>query len=333
MNANPIRIFIADDSPTVVAVIKSLLAKTTDMVVIGDTDSGISVVEQAKQLKPDLILMDISLARGTDGITASRRIKTSLPAIKIIIITSHDDEQLLFDAFSAGADGFFLKGAFNELFVRAIRSVHAGAAWLHPAIAGKVLRACATGAARLADMKRRTTAEYDLLASRTRHISLRHMVGICSELISQRRDAEAESALAAAVALAEKLAGAADPEYAALLTLQADFYYEREKFIQAEQLYLKALEIRHQVLGAEHLDVAKSLENLGNLYDTKSSYAEAEHYYFWSLKILEKTGGPESPLSKETCAKLAWVYRAQGKLDLARDMENRARKPMSSLKN
>jgi len=90
-------------------------------------------------------------------------------------------------------------------------------------------------------------------------------------------------------------------------------------------LYAKALDLRHQTLGYEHPDVATALENLANLFDTRSNYAEAEHYYFWSLKIREKIR-PDDPLTSDTCAKLAWVYRAQGKVDLAEEMEKRANK-------
>jgi tetratricopeptide (TPR) repeat protein len=129
-----------------------------------------------------------------------------------------------------------------------------------------------------------------------------------------------------ASALCEKVCEAGDDELPSLLTLYADMLYSREKFVIAESLYLRALDLRHQALGYEHINVAASLENLANLYDTRSNYAEAEHYYFWSLKIREKLSGPDSQLTNETCAKLAWVYRAQGKTDLAAEMDLRAGK-------
>ena len=106
--------------------------------VIGTSSDGMDGVEQALDLKPDLVIMDIGVPT-IDGIEATRKIKNSIPEIKVLMNTSRDDEDDILDSFAAGADGYITKGATSEQTIAAIKAVSEGVGWLDPAIARVVL--------------------------------------------------------------------------------------------------------------------------------------------------------------------------------------------------
>lgn len=106
--------------------------------VVGSSSDGADGVSQALELKPDLVIMDIGLPN-IDGIEATRKIKNSMPEIKVLMNTSRDDENDILDSFAAGADGYITKGATSEQTITAIKAVSEGVGWLDPAIARVVL--------------------------------------------------------------------------------------------------------------------------------------------------------------------------------------------------
>ncbi len=106
--------------------------------VIGTSSDGMEGVDQALNLKPDLVIMDIGVPT-IDGIEATRKIKNSIPEIKVLMNTSRDDEDDILDSFAAGADGYITKGATSEQTIAAIKAVSEGVGWLDPAIARVVL--------------------------------------------------------------------------------------------------------------------------------------------------------------------------------------------------
>jgi len=311
------KVFIAEDSATTRAMLKTVLQRASDMEIVGEADNGASIVDKVASSRPDVVLMDIGLP-GISGLEATKKLKERNPDLRIIMVTSNESDGVIFDAFSSGADGYYLKSNSADTLLQAVRTVVSGAAWLHPAIAGRVLRSCVRGASKLVDKKRHPDHKV------SKHDNVCTLVNLASELEQAERIDECEAVYEGAIALNERLNTEHDAGEALLITLFADMLYNHEKFVKAEELYLKALDLRHQALGYEHSDVASSLENLANLYDTRSNYAEAEHYYFWSLKIREKLSGPDDPLTHDTCSKLAWVYRAQGKTDLAAEMDLKA---------
>lgn len=319
------KILIAEDSPTTRAMLKTVLQRASDMEVVGEAESGDTIVTKCQTLHPDVVLMDIGLP-GVSGLEATKQLKAANPAMRVIMVTSNESDSVIFDAFSAGADGYYLKSNTADSLLQAVRAVVSGAAWLHPAIASRVLRSCVVGASKLVEKKRPEPKSHGIVPGISKHQNVSKLIAMAREFEEAEDLEKAELLVEAAVALCEKLSGVHDPEIADLLTIQADMLYTQEKFVQAERLYLRALELRHQALGYEHESVAASLDNLANLYDTRSNYAEAEHYYYWSLKIREKIDGPNNPLTTETCSKLAWVYRAQGKIDQANEMSKRASK-------
>ncbi len=133
-----IRVLLVEDHVLVRMGLSLLLEKSSNISLIGEAEDGIQGVSMAKELNPDVILMDIGLP-GIDGIRATRKIKETNPNIKVLIFTSRDSEKDVFEAFGAGADGYIMKGASPEQTISAIETVNSGAAWLDSAIAKLVL--------------------------------------------------------------------------------------------------------------------------------------------------------------------------------------------------
>jgi DNA-binding NarL/FixJ family response regulator len=115
-----------------------VLEKAEGIELIGEAEDGVSGVEMAKNLSPDVILMDIGLPN-IDGIEATRRIKEFNSGCRILIFTSRDSEDDVFASFKAGADGYIMKGSTPEQTTNAIKAVSDGTAWIDPAIARLVL--------------------------------------------------------------------------------------------------------------------------------------------------------------------------------------------------
>ena len=115
-----------------------MLEQAENIELVGQAENGIKGVELAKSLLPDVIIMDIGLPI-IDGIEATKRIKQFNPNSIILIFTSRDNSDDIFEAFQSGADGYVMKDASREQICTAIRSVSEGVAWIDPAIAKLVL--------------------------------------------------------------------------------------------------------------------------------------------------------------------------------------------------
>lgn len=133
-----IRVLLCEDHELVRMGLSIMIDKADDITLIGEAENGLSGVELAKQLSPDIVLMDIGLP-GIDGIEATKRIKEFNPQIKILIFTSRDSNDDIFAAFKSGADGYIMKGASTDSIHTSIRSVNEGVAWIDPQIAKLVL--------------------------------------------------------------------------------------------------------------------------------------------------------------------------------------------------
>lgn len=133
-----IRVLLVEDHELVRMGLSIMIEKAEDIKLVGEAENGLLGVDKAKQLTPDVILMDIGLPN-IDGIEATKRIKDFNPQIKVLIFTSRDDEEDVFAAFKSGADGYIMKGASTDSIHTAIRSVNDGVAWIDPAIARLVL--------------------------------------------------------------------------------------------------------------------------------------------------------------------------------------------------
>ncbi|GIP15690.1 DNA-binding response regulator [Paenibacillus montaniterrae] len=134
-----IRLLICDDHAVVRSGLTMLLNGRNEIEVIGEASEGDEAIALAQQLKPDVVLMDLSMPHGKDGMTASAELKKLMPEVNILILTMHDDEQYLFQAIKAGASGYILKNAPHEELVAAIGAVAGGDAYLYPSATKKLM--------------------------------------------------------------------------------------------------------------------------------------------------------------------------------------------------
>jgi DNA-binding NarL/FixJ family response regulator len=133
----PLRILIADDHATVRQGLKLLIDSQPDMGVVGEAADGNGVLQQAEALKPDIIVMDISMP-GMNGLIATRTLKRAQPRVSIVALTRHDDDTYLDELLRAGASGYVLKQSAPMEFLQAIRAVAAGGIYLDPAMTSRV---------------------------------------------------------------------------------------------------------------------------------------------------------------------------------------------------
>lgn len=132
------RILIVEDHPMTLVGLKMLLEKSDGMLVVGEAANGLEAVSLASTAQPEVILMDIGLPE-MDGIEATQKIKQQHPGIRIIMLTSKDNEQDVFASLAAGADAYCMKGISIDMLSSAIEAVKEGTAWLDPAVARMVL--------------------------------------------------------------------------------------------------------------------------------------------------------------------------------------------------
>ncbi len=134
------KVLIVDDHYFVRKGIEMFLEAESSIQVVGEAGNGYEAVRQAKELQPDVILMDLSMPQG-DGVTATATIKHQFPHIKIIILTMHEHETKVIEAMvEAGADGYLLKEEGEDGLLQAIESVQQGDVPLHPRIARHLVK-------------------------------------------------------------------------------------------------------------------------------------------------------------------------------------------------
>ena len=130
---NPIRVLLVDDEPLVRSGLRAILESEPDITVVGEADDGAAAVSQARRTHPDIVLMDVRMPR-VDGITATRllgQFDGGGPAV--IVVTTFENDDYVYDALQAGARGFLLKRSAADDYVNAIRTVHEGESLLFPA--------------------------------------------------------------------------------------------------------------------------------------------------------------------------------------------------------
>jgi DNA-binding NarL/FixJ family response regulator len=116
-----------------------LLKLEPDIEIVGVAEDGAEAVELVAKEGPDLVLMDLKMPV-MNGVEATRQIRANYPEVKVLVLTTYDDDEWVFDAIQAGASGYLLKDTPRDEVVRAIRGTVTGKSYLDPSVAGKVLR-------------------------------------------------------------------------------------------------------------------------------------------------------------------------------------------------
>jgi DNA-binding NarL/FixJ family response regulator len=137
-SSQKIRIIVVDDQVLFRKGLRALLEEVEDFEVAGEADDGVKAVQLARASRPDAVLMDVNMPI-CNGVEATRQIKGELPETKIVMLTISDDDQDLFEAIKAGAQGYLLKDLRPEALFDMIRAVMRGETPISPAIAGKLL--------------------------------------------------------------------------------------------------------------------------------------------------------------------------------------------------
>jgi len=133
-----LRVLLADDHALFREGLAGIIARQPDMEVVGEAGDGLEAIVKARELVPDLILMDVTMP-GCDGIEATRRIKQELPAVTIVMLTVRDEEEKLFQAIKSGAQGYLLKDIHAREMLDLLKGAVRGEAAITPVLAGRML--------------------------------------------------------------------------------------------------------------------------------------------------------------------------------------------------
>jgi DNA-binding NarL/FixJ family response regulator len=136
--SDKIRVLLVDDQALFREGLRLLLSTYADLVVVGEAGNGQEGVAQAQALRPDVTLMDLRMPI-LDGAAATRQIKTALPDCQVIVLTTFDDDEAVFEGLRAGAVGYLLKDVSSDKLAEAVRAAARGESFLQPAIAAKVV--------------------------------------------------------------------------------------------------------------------------------------------------------------------------------------------------
>jgi DNA-binding NarL/FixJ family response regulator len=138
VTAPPIRVLMVDDDALLRAGLEAILSSDDGIEVVGEAPDGRVAVERARELRPDVVLMDVRMPT-LDGIAATRELVAAVPDARVVILTTFEDDDYIFGALTAGASGFLLKRTSPELLIDAIKAVAAGDSLLSPSVTRRVV--------------------------------------------------------------------------------------------------------------------------------------------------------------------------------------------------
>jgi DNA-binding NarL/FixJ family response regulator len=157
-----IRILLADDHGVIRAGLRALLADVPDIEVIGEASDGSEAIAKVIELKPDIVLMDLNMPN-LGGIEATRQLSRTMPTVRILILTVHEEESLLKEVIRIGAAGYIIKRASQEDLLHAIRVVARGDLYVHPAMTRSLFLEPAQTKPKVSDAETLTLREIEVL--------------------------------------------------------------------------------------------------------------------------------------------------------------------------
>jgi DNA-binding NarL/FixJ family response regulator len=158
-----IRVLVVDDHEVVRQGIKLVLETDPELEVVGEAASGEEAIERVRELKPNVVVMDIGMP-GLSGFEATRRIRESHPDVEVLALTVHDSEAYVFQMLQAGATGYIVKRAPAADVIQAVKRAYQGEAVLHPSVAKLLIRDY------LSRVEKGEEVSYDTLSEREREI-------------------------------------------------------------------------------------------------------------------------------------------------------------------
>jgi DNA-binding NarL/FixJ family response regulator len=138
MSSRKLRVLLAEDHLTVREGLRRLVNEQADMEVVAEAGDGREAARLAQELRPDVVVMDVSMP-GWDGLKATERLSKVCPQVKVLALTRHADHGFLTEMLKAGASGYVLKQSASEELIRAVRAVAAGRQYLDPTVTAKVV--------------------------------------------------------------------------------------------------------------------------------------------------------------------------------------------------
>ena len=184
----PLRLLVADDQPIIRRGLALMLGAEDGIEVVGQAADGEQALELARALRPDVVVMDLQMPRG-GGVAATRQLAAELPRVRVVVLTTFDDDERVFEAVRAGAHAYLLKDAAEAEVLETVRAVHRGESRLSPAVARKVLeqfRALAAGAGGAPVPPAGTGAEPEALSDKEERVLALLAEGLTNRQIGER---------------------------------------------------------------------------------------------------------------------------------------------------
>ncbi|MFN2272333.1 MAG: response regulator [Anaerolineae bacterium] len=181
--SDEIRVLVADDQQLVREGLRVLLDLIPDIRVVGEAADGVAAAEQAQRIKPDVVLMDVRMPR-LDGVAATCKVREMCPDAQVIILTTFDDDEYVFEGLRAGAAGYLLKDVPSEQLAEAIRAAARGEAFIQPSVTRKVVAEFARMAER--EHVRREQPLVEPLSAREMEVLALLAEGLSNQEIAER---------------------------------------------------------------------------------------------------------------------------------------------------